>query len=257
MLLNDWMIFFPGMIELKNILITGASGTIGQAIARKLAESGYSLYLHFHQNRKSVAELASALEKAYPDQVFSCVQADLSVPDGPDSLLRQIRLPVTGVVYNCGKSEVGLFQDTPEPVVRELIQLQLTSPFRLIQSLIQPMIREQKGRIVFITSIWGLTGASTEVLYSMVKGGQNTFVKALAKEVAPSRITVNAVAPGAVDTPMMKLFSESDQEEVRSEIPAGRFAHPEEIAALVQFLLGPDADYLNGQVISENGAWYC
>lgn len=245
------------MIKLKNILITGASGTIGQAVARKLAESGDSLYLHFNSGREKAAALARELEADHPDQVFSCVQADLSVPEGPEKLLSQLLLPVTGIVYNCGKSEVGLFQDTPESVVRELIQLQLTSPFRLIQSLIQPMIREKEGRIVLISSIWGLTGASTEVLYSMVKGGQNTFVKALAKEVAPSGITVNAVAPGAVDTPMMKLFSESDREEVRSEIPAGRFARPEEIAALVAFLLGADAGYLNGQIISENGAWYC
>jgi Dehydrogenases with different specificities (related to short-chain alcohol dehydrogenases) len=245
------------MMKLKNILITGASGTIGQAIARKLAGTGYSLYLHFNTGQKRAADLACSLEEKYPDQAFGCVQADLSLPEGPERLLSQIKLPVSGVVYNCGKSEVGLFQDVSEPVVRELIQLQLTSPFRLIQSLIQPMIRQKQGRIIIVSSIWGLTGASTEVLYSMVKGGQNTFVKALAKEVAPSHITVNAVAPGAVDTPMMKLFSESDREEVKSEIPAGRFARPEEIAALILFLLGPDTDYLNGQIISENGAWYC
>lgn len=242
---------------MKNILITGASGTIGQAVARKLAGSGNSLYLHFNTGRDKAAELARELAADHPDQVFSCVQADLSVPEGPEKLISQLLLPVTGIVYNCGKSEIGLFQDTSASIIRELIQLQLTSPFRLIQSLIQPMISEKEGRIVFISSIWGLTGASTEVLYSMVKGGQNTFVKALAKEVAPSGITVNAVAPGAVDTPMMKLFSESDREEVRSEIPAGRFARPEEIAALVTFLIGPDAGYLNGQIISENGAWYC
>ncbi|TGB00337.1 SDR family oxidoreductase [Sporolactobacillus shoreae] len=242
---------------MKNALITGASGAIGQATARKLAEVGYSLYLHYNTGKKKAGDLSDELSDLYPKQTFTCVQADLAQKDGTEKLLGSLTGSVEEVVYNCGKSQVGLFQDVSETTVQEFVQLQLTSPFRLIQKLIQPMIRMKKGKIIFVSSIWGLTGASTEVLYSMVKGGQNTFVKALAKEVAPSGITVNAVAPGAVDTPMMDEFSREDAELVKEEIPMGRFARPEEIASLIRFLMSQEADYISGQIISANGAWFC
>ncbi|RYL95288.1 SDR family oxidoreductase [Sporolactobacillus sp. THM7-4] len=238
-------------------LITGASGAIGRETARKLAEAGESLYLHFNTGKERVRQIADELSRIYPNQTFSCIQADLSVESGTDKLLDQLDGPVTNVVYNCGKSLVGLFQDTTPQTVKEFIQLQLTSPFLILQKLIQPMIRVRKGKVIIVSSIWGLTGASTEVLYSMVKGGQNTFVKALAKEVAPSGISVNAVAPGAVDTPMMNEFDEEDIEQVRQDIPMGRLARPEEVASLIRFLITPEADYISGQVLSINGAWYC
>lgn len=242
---------------MENVLITGASGAIGQATARKIAESGYSIYLHYNTGEKRANDLSQELSAQYPDQFFTCVQADLSETRGTEKLLGELDFPVSGIVYNCGKSQVGLFQDVPEHIVQEFVQLQLTSPFRLIQHLIQPMIRAKKGRIIFVSSIWGLTGASTEVLYSMVKGGQNTFVKALAKEIAPSGITANAVAPGAVNTPMMNEFSKENIELVKDEIPMGRMARPDEIASLIQFLMSPASSYISGQVISANGAWYC
>lgn len=242
---------------MKMVLITGASGAIGRATARKLADAGFSLYLHYYSNKSRIAALAEDLAAAYPKQTFISLQANLAEEDGPGGLLRQMSFPVEGVIYACGKSQIGLFQDTDLPIVRQLIQLQLISPFQLIQELIRPMIRAKKGKLVLVSSIWGLTGASTEVLYSMVKGGQNTFVKALAKEVAPSGISVNAVAPGAVDTPMMDRFSREDIELVKEDIPMNRLARPEEVAALIHFLMRPEADYINGQVISVNGAWYC
>ncbi|MCQ2009006.1 MAG: SDR family oxidoreductase [Sporolactobacillus sp.] len=242
---------------MKKILITGASGAIGGAAARALAGSGASLFLHYHEAEAAVQSLAAALSKNYPEQDFTCIQADLSEADGPDMLLKQLNTPINGVVYASGNSDINLFQDIKEETIQKTIQLQLTSPFRILQQLVQPMIHEKTGKIVLVSSIWGLEGAATEVLYSMVKGGQNTFVKALAKEVAPSGITVNAVAPGAVDTPMMSKFSQEDIELVKEEIPMGRLAAPEEVGTLIQFLMSPSASYINGQVISINGAWYC
>lgn len=238
-------------------LITGASGAIGRATARKLADMGESLFLHYNTGEPAARALADELAALHPNQTFSSVQSDLSNESGPEKLLARLDCPVSGIVYNCGKSQVGLFQDVAPETIREFVQLQLTSPFRLIQKLIQPMIHEKKGKIIFVSSIWGLTGASAEVLYSMVKGGQNTFVKALAKEAAPSGITVNAVAPGAVDTPMMHEFNAEDIELVKEDIPMGRLARPDEVASLIAYLMGEDAAYISGQVVSINGAWYC
>ncbi|MCO7125940.1 SDR family oxidoreductase [Sporolactobacillus shoreicorticis] len=242
---------------MKKILITGASGAIGSAAARSLAHSGASLFLHYYEAEAAAQKLAVALSKKYMKQEFRCVQADLSETDGTDTLLKQLNAPIDGVVYASGNSDINLFQDVKEETIQKTIQLQMTSPFRLLQQLVQPMIHEKTGKIVLVSSIWGLEGAATEVLYSMVKGGQNAFVKALAKEVAPSGITVNAVAPGAVDTPMMNKFSQEDIELVKEEIPMGRLAAPEEVGALINFLMSPSASYINGQVISINGAWHC
>ncbi|MDF2911363.1 MAG: fabG [Sporolactobacillus laevolacticus] len=241
----------------NKILLTGASGGIGGATAKALAKSGASLYLHYNSGKEAADHLARGLREKYSDQFFKCVQADLSRENGPELLLQQIDQQVNGVVYASGISKVSLFQDTDPETIKKMIQLQLTSPFRLLQQLIQPMIRAKSGKIVLVSSIWGLEGASTEVLYSMVKGGQNAFVKALAKEAAPSGITVNAVAPGAVDTSMMQMFSPEDIEYVKQEIPMGRLATPEEVASLINYLMSGEADYISGQVISVNGAWHC
>lgn len=238
-------------------LITGASGGIGQAIARRLASDGYSLYLHYHNGEKNINDLVNELREQHPKQIFETVQADLTKKSGVVDLLELIRDPLDCVVYNSGKSHVDLITDVPENELDGHIQLHLTSPFALIQKLLPQMIHNKSGKIVFVSSIWGVTGASMEVLYSMVKGGQNSFVKALAKEVAPSGISVNAVAPGAVDTQMMADFSKDELEFIKGDIPMGRLGHPEEVADLIGFLISPQADYINGQIISINGAWHC
>ncbi|MFT8362658.1 MAG: SDR family oxidoreductase [Sporolactobacillus sp.] len=242
---------------LRRILVTGASGGIGQAIARRLAASGFSLYLHYHTSRGQAMALCEQLAASYPKQDFIALQADLSLPEGVSTLCRQLTFTVDGLVYNCGKSDLGLIQDVTPAVLDQAIQLQLKSPFQMIQKLLDPMIRAQFGRIVLMSSIWGLTGAAAETLYSMVKGGQISLVKALAKETASSGITVNAIAPGAVATSMLACYSKTELDDLAESIPIGRLAQPDEVAAAVQFLLSNDASYISGQVISVNGAWYC
>lgn len=239
----------------KVALITGASGGIGRAIAMKLAQEGYTLYLHYFQGEKAIHQLMIDIQQlgvtAYP------VQADLADEAGPFQLIMQIKQPIDVIVHNSGTSFYALMTDMTEEQIKQMIQLHVTSPFIVTQKLLPQMIKKQSGRILFITSIWGLTGASCEVLYSLVKGGQNSFTKALAKEVAPSGITVNAIAPGAVDTNMMSGFTEGEQAELKEEIPMGRFADPSEIADAVSFLLSERAGYISGQILSVNGAWYC
>ncbi|MTT32874.1 SDR family NAD(P)-dependent oxidoreductase [Terrilactibacillus sp. BCM23-1] len=238
-------------------LITGASGGIGLETARKLAAEGWSLYLHYYQGSTPIQSLSDELAIMYPKQFFSTIQADLSVKTGPKELIEQLMDPIDCVVYNCGKSHVALMTEVDHETLDAFIQLNLTSPFVILQELLPHMIHQKKGKIIFVSSIWGITGASMEVMYSMVKGGQNTLIKALAKEVAPSQISVNGVAPGAVDTQMMKDFSAEDLAFIKEDIPMGRLANPAEIADLIGYLVSPSANYINGQIISINGAWYC
>ncbi|MFT8871308.1 MAG: SDR family oxidoreductase [Sporolactobacillus sp.] len=242
---------------MPRILMTGASGAIGSAAARRMAAAGYSLYLHYNRQREAARRLEAELSAAFPKQDFTSVQADLSCQHGSETLLEQLHFAVDGLVYNCGISEFGLIQDVSDASLERNIRLSLASPYRLIRRLIDPMIQNRAGRIVFISSIWGVTGAANETLYSMVKGGQNSLVKALAKEVAASGVTVNAIAPGAIDTPMLDHFNVAERRALEEEIPAARLGRPEEVAAALVFLLSTDAAYVNGQVIAVNGAWYC
>lgn len=213
--------------------------------------------MHYNENQVSVRDLQHLLTKDYPDQSFPIIQADLSKKAGVDALVKGIDQPITCLVHNAGMSHIGLVQDVPRAVLHDFLHAQLAAPFILTQKLLPDMVRARKGKIIFVTSIWGETGASTEALYSMIKGGQNSLVKALAKELAPSGISVNGVAPGAIDTAMMADFDMDTIRSMKEDIPAGRLGSPREVAGLVRFLTSPHADYINGQIISINGAWYC
>jgi 3-oxoacyl-[acyl-carrier protein] reductase len=238
---------------MKYALITGASGDIGLSIAKQLAADGYGLFLHYHQNRHSLEQFVSntSVKEAY------LIQADLSATNGVETLLSQLQQPVDVIVHNCGNSYYGLVTDMSDELVTKMVQLHVTSPFLLTKKLLPHMISQKSGNIVVISSIWGLTGASCEVLYSMVKGGQNTFVKALAKELAPSGIRVNAVAPGAINTKMLGQFNEEELTQLADEIPMGRMGTPDEVAKAVSFLISNHASYITGQILSVNGGWYC
>ncbi|WP_078434287.1 elongation factor P 5-aminopentanone reductase [Metabacillus halosaccharovorans] len=233
----------------KYALVTGASGGIGTAIVKKLIEDGYIIYVHYNQNVQAIEEL-----KSYSNNIIP-VQADLTIKTGVQALLEQIRMPIELLVLNSGISLYGLVTDLHDDDIDNMVQLHITSPFKLVQQLIPSMIRKKSGNIIVISSIWGITGASCEVLYSMVKGGQNAYVKALAKELAPSQIRVNAVAPGAVATKMLSHFTEEEIRNLSEEIPLGRLCQPEEIANTVSFLASENASYITGQVISVNGGW--
>ncbi len=238
---------------MKYALITGASGGIGREMALSLARKGYSLYLHYHENEQSIDELMNEIKEVDVRKI----KADLSKREGVEKIIRSIQHPIDSLILNSGSSYVGLMTDMTDLQVEEIVQHHITSPFLLTKALIPSMVKCKSGNIVAISSIWGLTGASCEVLYSMVKGGLNTFVKALAKEVAPSGIRVNGVAPGAIATKMLADFSEEEIDTLCNEIPMGRLGEPKEVAQLVTFLLSDQSEYVNGQIISINGAWHC
>lgn len=240
----------------QTVLITGASGGIGAAIADRFAKSGLNIVLHYRQSHERVNEAARSC-MAHGANVLT-VSADLR--DKEQVLRMKEKLENHGLqpdilVNNAGVSHYGMLQDVSEEEWDEVISVNLKGTFLCTQAFMPSMVNRRYGRIINVSSIWGISGASCEVLYSTTKGGINAFTKALAKELAPSSVTVNAIAPGAVQTAMMEQFDELELKAVKEEIPAGRLALPEEIASLVYFLSLPESGYINGQIISPNGAW--
>ena len=237
----------------KFALITGASGGIGREIARKLAKEGYSLYLHYNQNKQAVDGLLEELSSDETEMIP--VQADLGTAEGYKHLASQI-FSLDALVLNSGNSFYGLMADTDDQVVSQMTQLHVASPFQLSRELLPKLMRSREGAIVVITSIWGETGAACEVFYSMVKGSQGAFVKALSKEVALSGVRVNGVAPGAISTAMLEEFSPEELEVLKGDIPMGRLGAASEVAEAIAYLISDKASYITGQILGVNGGWY-
>ena len=236
----------------KFALVTGASGAIGKAISTKLAAEGYSLYLHFNKNEKGMEELVGQIQQFGGEYIP--IQADLASKTGYLNLAANI-FSIDAIVHNAGNALYGLLEDLEEAEAEELIQIHLTSPMMLTKKLIPKLRQKERGSIVLVSSIWGQTGASYEVAYSAVKGAQIAFAKALSKELASSGIRVNAVAPGAIQTPMVEDFSQDEIEAIIDDIPSGRLGKAEEVADSVEFLLSDKSSYINGQVLAVNGGW--
>ncbi|WP_462409950.1 elongation factor P 5-aminopentanone reductase [Neobacillus sp. Marseille-QA0830] len=237
----------------KYALITGASGGIGQAVAVKLAENGYNLYLHYNRNREAMNDLMERLGMFGGE--YLPIHADLSKPEGYKSLASQI-FSLDAIIHCGGMGKYGLLMDLELDEAVDLLNVHVLTPLMLTKELLPKLISKKCGNIVVITSIWGQTGASCEVAYSAAKGAQISFVKALSKEVALNGIRVNAIAPGAIDTKMLEGFTEEDLERIAYEIPMGRLGQPEEIAKGVAFLLSEESSYMTGQVLAINGGWY-
>jgi len=236
-------------------LITGASSKIGMSIAKKLGEDGYSLILHYYKNTDSI----NKFKQKYPNFEVYDISADLSTKDGVDQFLSEIdqnNLHPDIIIHVAGIPNYGLIQDVSFEDWQQVMNIMVMSDFFIVQHFVPHMIRSHYGRIINISSVWGQIGAANEVLYSTAKGAIDTFTKALAKELAPSGITVNAIAPGVVITPMMSDFTCEDVEALKNEIPANRFAEPEEIAYHVLHLVQPESSYMTGQIIRIDGGWF-
>ncbi|MCA1053579.1 SDR family oxidoreductase [Rossellomorea aquimaris] len=237
---------------MKFALITGASGGIGRSTALTLAKKGWNLYLHYHSDRDGIEDLMTEITNLGVEAIP--IQADLTQPEQVQSIIDSI-FRIDAIVYASGVAGWGLFQDQSELEMDRMINIHVKSPMLLIQGLL-PNLLKNKGNIVIVSSIWGQIGGACEVIYSTVKGAQLSFVKALAKETAPSGVRINSVAPGAVATNMMESFSEEDLLQVSDEIPMGRLANSKEIASSICFLLSDDASYITGQTLAVNGGWH-
>ena len=235
-------------------LVTGASGTIGQAIGISLAQAGVPLYLHYNNaGERLETVLRECLLRGVP---AIPLQADLRDPQQIAAMFGQMHVSPLLVVNNASVDHFGLFSDVPVELFDEMVAVNVRAAFLVCQAALPAMLRERYGRIVNISSIWGMTGASCEVLYSLTKGAVIAFTKALAKELAPNGITVNGVAPGAISGGMMDRFSPEETERIAQDIPMNRLGNPREVADVVRFLLSREASYLTGQIISPNGGWY-
>lgn len=238
----------------KFALVVGASGDIGSAICKRLANEGWSLYMHYFQNKKKIDRLLKELMDQYPNQEFIPVKADFFSEEGAENLSKQL-FSVQGIVFSAGHTYNGLLEDTPTEEMEKLWRVHVQNPMKLIALLSEKLRKNKKSYIIFIGSIWGETGASNEVVYSAVKGAQHAFVKAYAKECTPN-INVNAIAPGFIDTVMNQSFSEEERFEILQEIPLGKFGTSSDVANLVAFLMSGNANYMTGVIVKLNGGWY-
>lgn len=236
-------------------LVVGASGEIGIAVSHSLAESGWSLYLHFASNKEKMDELLTTLNLAYPEQEFICIQADLSDSNAIEIMANSI-FSLQSVVFAQGHSLYKGLEETALNEIQKLFQVHIEHPMFLVGKLSPKLRKHEHSSIIFVGSIWGETGASYEVAYSAAKGAQHAFVKAYAKEVAMQKTTVNVVAPGFIDTKMNAHLDEESRNLILEEIPSGVFGNPQDVANVIAFLASEKAYYITGQIIRVNGGWY-
>lgn len=230
---------------MKRVFITGGSRGLGAACVRRFHQTGWDVVFTYHKSQKEARQLCQELPSV------SCVPCDLSDPRGVYELAQTLGT-FDAVVNNGGESLFGLFQDVDFSQAQRFFNVDFLSPFHLLRVLCPKMLG-RGGAVVNVASVWGECGASCEALYSAAKGALLSLTKALAWELAPSGIRVNAVSPGVIDTDMNARFSPQERQMLQEAIPMGRFATAEEIAPLVCFLCREDASYITGQVLSPNG----
>lgn len=236
----------------KTVLITGASRGIGAAIATEFAKNHYDLILTCLKNGEKISALKESLERNYS---ISCKVAvgDIGDYHFVEKLFEGID-DLDVLVNNAGISYIGLLDEMSVDDWNNVMATNLNSVFYTSRLALPMMIHKKSGKIINISSMWGKVGASMEVAYSASKGGVNAFTKALAKELAPSNIQVNAIACGVIDTQMNQCFSKEEREMIIEDIPADRMGLPEEIGT-VAYMLATAPEYLTGQIITVDGGY--
>lgn len=240
----------------QTALITGASRGIGAALAETFARAGYQLTLCCQHSEEKLMTLSKRLQEQYHTTVLVRI-GDVGdyafVKTMVDATLEAFGA-IDVLINNAGISYIGLLTDMSIEDWNRIVATNLTSVFSTCRCVVPSMVHNKRGRIINISSVWGNVGASCEVAYSACKGGINSFTRALGKELAPSQITVNAIACGVIDTDMNRCFSEEEQADLIAEIPAERMGRPEEVAELA-FSIASGHAYLNGQIITLDGGW--
>lgn len=236
----------------KKALITGASRGIGAATARALAQEGYDLFLVCKVSKAEIEKLGADLAKTYNIHCETAL-CDVSDPAQVETMMEQAG-DIHVLVNNAAVSFVGLLTDMSLKQWRQVMDTNLNAMFYTCRLAVPQMVRRREGKIINVSSIWGNVGASMEVAYSASKGGVNSFTRALAKELAPSNIQVNAVAFGVIDTSMNACFSKEEMEALREEIPADRLGSPKEAGEIIRLLVNAPS-YLTGQIITMDGGY--
>lgn len=235
------------------VVITGSARGIGAATAALFADLGYNVVINYNTSEKEALTLAEKLGKN-----AIAVQADVSKPEEAKLLFRKAKEVFGGVdvlVNNAGIAQQKLFTDITQADYDRMFDCNVRSVFNCCQCALPDMIHNKYGRIINISSMWGVVGASCEVHYSASKAAVIGMTKALAREVAPSGITVNCITPGVIDTPMNSCFDEEIMDELREETPVGRIGRPEDVAKAVLFFAEPKNDFVTGQILGVDGAF--
>lgn len=238
----------------KVAIITGASRGIGRECAKKLARENIKVIANYNKSEKQAISLKEELqEEGIEIDIF---KADVSKREEAKQMIEYVlnkykRIDI--LVNNAGISQVKLFTDLTDEDIDSMININLKSVFYVTQEVIKNMIHNKSGCIINISSVWGVTGGSCEVHYSAAKAGIIGMTKALAKEMGPSNIRVNAIAPGFIDTEMNKNLSKEDIEELEKEIPLKRIGTPKDVANSVYMLISNE--YITGEVIKIDGGW--
>lgn len=239
----------------KTVIITGAAKGIGRAIAKDFAYSGYNVCINYNTSEEKAKELCQELAKDGCNVII--YKADVTNRQEVDKMVDYVIGTFGNIdvlINNAGISEYKLFTDITQEDMEKMVNVNILGVFNTTQSVLKKsMLSRKDGTIINISSIWGIVGASLEVAYSTTKAAIIGMSKALAKELAPSNITVNVVAPGAISTDMISSLSKEDLEVLKEEIPLGKIGNVEDVAASVKFLASYEARYITGQVISPNG----
>lgn len=242
---------------MKNVLVTGATGGIGEAIAECFAKMGCNIVLHTNSKPQKAQKMALELSEKY-GIAAEYVQADLTNESMVDKMFSHLSKSFGNIdilVNNAGTSSIMMLCDTTTEEWNRVHDINLKSAFLCSKKAAENMVHNKWGRIINISSVWGQVGASCEVAYSSSKAALIGFTKALAKELAPSGITVNCVCPGLIDTKMNSHLSSEELSAICEEIPAGRMGSPHEVASAVCFLAHESSGYITSQVLGVNGGW--
>ena len=244
------------MVKNKTVLVTGSSRGIGRAIALRLARRGWAVALNCVNSISAMDMLVQEISE-YNKQVIG-IRADVSDYEQARDMFGQIESRLGGVdilINNAGVAYTGLFSEMSPLEWGRILCVNLETAINCSHLAVPHMIREKNGCIVNISSIWGITGASCEAIYSAAKGALNTFTMSLAKELGPCNIRVNAVACGVIDTDMNAGLTEDEKTALKDNIALRRFGSVEDIAELVNFLCSDGAAYITGKIITSDGGW--
>ena len=240
----------------KNVLITGASRGIGRSTALLFADKGFHVFLNCHKSIEELQKVQQEIEQNHPN-CSTIVTGNVGNPEDVRSIFREIYSHCDSLdvlVNNAGVAHIGLLMDITDEEWRRIIDTNLSSVFYCCREAVPKMVSKKSGRIINISSMWGTVGASCEAAYSASKSGIHGLTRALAKELAPSGIPVNAIACGVIDTVMNAQLDKTERQELAEEIPAGRFCSPEEIAEVIWQTANTPV-YMTGQIIGVDGGY--